>query len=91
MVQKSEYSHITEKDFQSKEILSFKEAALFIGISPSALYKLNHAHKIPYFKPNNKMVYYKKSDLEAFMLSNYHPSIEEVGNNIFNAINKIKK
>ncbi len=73
-----------------KNILTFKQAVEFLGISPSCLYKLNHAHKIPYCKPNNKLVYYKKSDLEAFMLSNYQPTKEEIEENILNKIKPIK-
>ena len=36
-----------------------EEAAMFLGISKSALYKMTHNHVIPYFKPNNKMIYKK--------------------------------
>mgnify|MGYP001327232527 CR=1 FL=1 len=75
-------------DIKSKDILSFKEAVVYLHISPSALYKLNHAHKIPYFKPNNKLVYYRKFDLDAFMLSNYQPTSVEIENQCINSLKK---
>ncbi len=77
-------------DIESKKILTFKEAAAYLGISPSALYKFNHKRIIAFSKPNNKFVYYKKNDLDAFMLSNYHPSIAEVENEIINNLNILK-
>lgn len=76
------------EDIKSKEILSFKEAVVYLHISPSALYKLNHAHKIPYFKPNNKLVYYRKFDLDCFMLSNYQATSVEIENGIIDNLKK---
>ena len=49
--------------YNAKEILTLEEAAMFLGISRSTLYKMTHAQTIPFFKPNNKMVYFERAEL----------------------------
>ena len=51
-----------------KEIVTLKEAAKYLGISKSQLYKLNMARKIPYSCPGGKIIYYRREDLDAYML-----------------------
>ena len=43
-----------------KEVLTLEEAALFMGVTKSSLYKMTHEQTIPYYKPNGKMVYFEK-------------------------------
>lgn len=71
-----------------KEILSFKEAVLFLGVSESFLYKLTFGKFINYYKPNGKLIYFKKEDLVNWMLTNKQSSIQEVENLIFNNLKK---
>lgn len=59
-----------------KEILSFKEAVLYLSISESLLYKLVSMRKINHFKPNNGKLYFKKMDLDKWMLQNEVKSVE---------------
>ncbi|MFN5848310.1 MAG: helix-turn-helix domain-containing protein [Chitinophagales bacterium] len=65
-----------------KDILNSHEAAAFLGISLSCLYKINMNRKIPFLKPNNKLIYYKKTDLEEFLESNRIASKKELENQI---------
>lgn len=51
-----------------KNILNLKEAAQFTGYSKSHLYKLTHYRKIDHYKPNGKNIFFKKEDLENFLL-----------------------
>lgn len=60
-----------------KTILSTEEAAEFLGIKPSYLYKLTSCKKIRYFKPQGKLLYFKKEDLETFLLRNPSETIKE--------------
>ena len=53
-----------------KAILSADEAASFLGIKPSYLYKLTSERKILHFKPMGKLLYFRKQDLEDFLLRN---------------------
>jgi excisionase family DNA binding protein len=55
---------------QYKNILTIADAAEFMGLSMSYMYKLTHWNKIPYYKPSGKVIYFKRSDLEEWMLQN---------------------
>lgn len=69
--------------FLAKEVLSFKEALALLGISASMLYKLTHQRAISFYKPNGKLIYFKREDLMNWMLSNKQPSNEEIKKEIF--------
>jgi excisionase family DNA binding protein len=56
--------------FQAKDILNLEEAAMFIGVKRSQLYKLTHSRAIPYFKPSGKLVYFEKSELLDWLKQN---------------------
>ena len=51
-----------------KNILNLSEASRFTGYSKSHLYKLTHYRKINHYKPNGKNIFFKKEDLENFLL-----------------------
>lgn len=54
----------------AKEFLSLNEAALYTGITKSTLYKLTHNRQIPYSKPSGKLCFFRRSDLDEWMMSN---------------------
>lgn len=58
-----------------KEILSFKEALGYLDVSKSFLYKQTSQRAIRYFKPNGGKIYFKKTDLDSWMLQNENKSI----------------
>ena len=60
---------ITNVFCQAKEILTLEEAAIFLGISKSCLYKMTHNQIIPFYKPNNKLVYFERSELMNWIRS----------------------
>ena len=51
----------------AKEVLTLEEAALFMGISKSSLYKMTHRHELPFFRPNGKLIYFEKTELLKWM------------------------
>lgn len=61
-----------------KTVLSLEEAARFTGISKSYLYKLTCSGGIPCYKPNGKRLYFKRSELEDWLLSNRKATTEEI-------------
>lgn len=67
-------------DFRTwhKEFLSLPEAAEYIGVSKSTIYKLTHKKKIRYYKPNGKLIYFEKQDLTDFILSKFEKSCDEI-------------
>lgn len=41
-----------------------KGAADFLGVSVNFLYKLTSSHRIPYYKPCGKRIFFRKSELD---------------------------
>lgn len=56
--------------FLHKNILSFNEASEFLNLSKSYLYKLTSSGSIPHYKPQGKMLYFEKSELEGWLRQN---------------------
>lgn len=54
----------------TKEVLTSVEAAKYMGISMSYLYKLTMRREIPHFKPMGKMCYFNRRELEEWLQSN---------------------
>jgi len=54
----------------NKETLNFKEAARYLDVSRSHLYKLTSAKEIPHYKPRGKQVYFEKRELDKWLLQN---------------------
>ncbi len=50
--------------------LSFNEASKYLNLSKSYLYKLTSRNDIPYYKPNGKLVYFSKLELDKWILKN---------------------
>lgn len=63
---------------QNDEHLNIDEACIFTGFKKSYLYKLTHFKEIPYFKPNNKKIYFSKNDLREWIFRNKHKSNSEI-------------
>ena len=61
----------------AKEVLTLEEAALFMGISKSSLYKMTHRHELPFFRPNVKLIYFEKAELLKWMRQNRSMSESE--------------
>ena len=55
---------------QTEKPLTFDEAARYLDVSKSHLYKLTSANKIPHYKPQGKRVYFSKSELDAWLMRN---------------------
>ena len=56
--------------FLTKNVLSFDEASKFLNLSRSYLYKLTSGNLIPHYKPQGKMLYFEKVELEAWLRQN---------------------
>ena len=59
-------------------ILNPKQAAEFLNITLSTVYKYIHLKAIPYYKPRAKNVYFLESELREYVLSNRIPSDKEL-------------
>lgn len=52
-----------------KNALTTTEAAEYLGITRSYLYKLMMWRKVSYYKPRGKLCFFKKSDLDEYIFS----------------------
>ena len=55
---------------QTEKPLTFNEAAQYLDISKSYLYKLTCSNKIPHYKPQGKRLYFAKSELDTWIFRN---------------------
>lgn len=61
----------------AKEMLTMDDAVLYTGLGKSYLYALTCKNKIPYYKPNGKNIYFKKSELNDWLQRGRVNSIAE--------------
>ena len=64
--------------FCTKEVLTSDEAAKYMGVSKSYLYKLTMRQQIPHFKPMGKMCYFNRLELEKWLQSNRVATATEI-------------
>ena len=70
----------------TKNLLCFKEAIEYLNVSDSFLYKMTSARKITFFKPSGKLIYFKKEDLDDWLLQNKVKSIDETEQELNNQL-----
>ena len=57
---------ITRQSLANKDVMSLSEAATYAGVSKSYLYKLTSARLIPFYRPANKLIFFKKEEIDAW-------------------------
>lgn len=62
----------------TKEVLTSAEAAKYMGISMSYLYKLTMRQQIPHYKPMGKMCYFNRAELEQWLQGNKVATSSEI-------------
>lgn len=62
----------------TKEVLTSDEAARYMGVSKSYLYKLTMMQKIPHYKPMGKMCYFNRLELEKWLQCNRVSTANEI-------------
>ncbi len=58
--------------------LSMSKAVKYTGLSKSHLYKLTSSKELSHYKPKGKMVFFRKSELDTFLLTNKISTKEEL-------------
>jgi excisionase family DNA binding protein len=62
-----------------KEVLTSDEAARYLGVSKSCLYKWTMSRQIPHYKsPTGKMCFFNRKEIEAWMQSQRVATDEEL-------------
>jgi excisionase family DNA binding protein len=62
--------------------MRLEEAAKYLGVSKSHLYKLTSKSEIPHYKPSGKTIYFCRKDLDTWALRRRVASREEVKHNV---------
>lgn len=76
---REELNQITESViYSTKEVLTSNEAARYMGISKSYLYKLTMRGEIPHYKPMGKMCYFNRAELEQWLQQNRCATATEI-------------
>lgn len=60
------------------EVLTVDALSILTGWSKGNIYKKTSANLLPYYKPNGKTIYFKKSEIEQFLLSNRQTPSSEI-------------
>jgi excisionase family DNA binding protein len=61
-----------------KTVLTFNEVVVYTGLSKSHLYKLTSTNQIPCYCPKGKLLYFSKTEIDKYLLSNRKKSSEEL-------------
>lgn len=62
------------------EAMTAEEVAAYLNIDIRSLYNLMSQKAIPYYKPAAKRAFFKRSEIEAWMLSNRQATNAEIRN-----------
>ena len=54
----------------AKTVLTIDDVHLLTGISKSTLYRLTSERKIPHYKPNSKLLFFDRAEIEAWAKRN---------------------
>ncbi|MCB0536011.1 MAG: helix-turn-helix domain-containing protein [Bacteroidetes bacterium] len=69
---------LSEQNMLQKAVLNLNEAAKYLDISESHLYKLTSTRQIPHFCPQGKKLYFKREELDQWLLRNRQTASEEI-------------
>lgn len=61
----------------AKKVLTLEDVALYTGLSKSYLYKLTCYNQIPHYKPNGRVLYFDKKEIEDWMKQNRVTTMQE--------------
>lgn len=71
-------NRIEKHIFSLKPILNVEELAEYTGFKKSYIYKLVHSNSLPFSKPNGKILFFDKSKIDEWLLSNSSKSNNEI-------------
>lgn len=61
----------------AKNVLDMDDVVLLTGLSKGYIYKLTCKKEIPYYKPNGKLIYFDRQEVEGWMKQNRVNSVVE--------------
>lgn len=69
---------IESQGLYTREVLNFNETCKYLELSQSHLYKLTSNGTIPFYKPNGKKIYFRRAELDTWLLRNRTDSQAEI-------------
>nr|WP_315167328.1 helix-turn-helix domain-containing protein [uncultured Flavobacterium sp.] len=69
---------LQQQNLLKKDVLNLNEACTYLDISHSHLYKLTSQKQIPHFCPQGKKLYFRRCELDEWLLRNRQDSIDEI-------------
>lgn len=79
---------LTKQNLLEKEFFTLEEAALYLGQSKSSLYKLTSKKEIPFYVPGGKMIYFRRSELESWIVDSKVDTVDELEASIDNCLSQ---
>ena len=70
--------NLEDKFDSGKEVLTLQEAAQYMGIARSSLYKMTSNQTIPFYRPNGKLIFFEKDDILSWIRRDRVFSTEEI-------------
>jgi len=62
----------------TKEVLALDEVAIYTGLSKSHIYKLCSSNDIPFYKPQGKVNYFNRLEIENWLQQNRVATTQEI-------------
>lgn len=75
----------------SKEILSLEEAAEYLKLSKSCLYKMTSSREISFYVPGGKKIYFRRTELDTWVLNCKVTSVNECDLEVENYLGRTQK
>ena len=79
---------LTKQNLLEKEFFTLEEAALYLGQSKSSLYKLTSKKEIPFYVPGGKMIYFRKPELDSWVVDSKVDTVDELEASIDNYLSQ---
>ena len=84
-------SKLDEQNILQKTVLNLSEAAKYLDISESHLYKLTSTRQIPHFCPQGKKLYFRREELDQWLQRNRQSSTDEIDREATNYLIRNKR
>ena len=82
---------LDEQNILQKTVLNLSEAAKYLDISESHLYKLTSTRQIPHFCPQGKKLYFRREELDQWLQRNRQLSTDEIDREATNYLIRNKR
>lgn len=69
---------LTSAVLSNKKVLNIAEASAYTGLTVSYIYKLTSTQEIPHYKPRGKILYFDRSELDAWLKQGKISSQQEI-------------